>query len=68
MFKWAAGDFAASAEPTVTIGGSTRVAVGGVSYVHAHLTPGRYVVFCMLNDASNRQHIKLGMLKEFTVQ
>lgn len=68
MFKWAAADFAASAEPKVTIGGSTRVVVGGVSFVHARLTPGRYVIFCMLHDRSDRHHIKLGMLKEFTVE
>ena len=54
--------------PTVTIGGSSRLAAGAVSYVHARLSPGQYVLLCMLEDPSHRRHVRLGMVKEFTVR
>ena len=65
LLRWLAG---ATAEPIVTVGGSTRVAVGGMSFVHVNLQRGRYVLLCMLQDRGDRQHVALGMFKEFTVK
>lgn len=67
VLRWAAAGFPSVTEPTLTIGGSTRLSVGQASYIHVNLVPGRYVIYCMLNEARNRQHVTLGMLREFRV-
>lgn len=67
MLGWAAANFPSATEPKLTISGSTRLSVGQASYIHVNLAPGRYVFFCMLHDGKNRQHVKLGMLREFRV-
>ena len=67
VLTWANSGFPRATEPMTTIGGSTRLALGQSSYVHVRLTSGRYVIFCMLHDQADRQHLKLGMLKEIVV-
>lgn len=68
MLRWAEGGFRAAEEPKTTVGGSTRLAVGRASDVRIYFAPGRYVIFCMLHGPGDRQHLKLGMLKELTVE
>ena len=68
VWRWFRGELPDSLEPVTTIGGSTRVATSGVSYMHLPLTPGHYVVYCMLQDQHRRPHVALGMFGELTVE
>jgi len=61
----AAEDPEALADPVV---GMARLGPGGVAYLPADLGPGHYVAYCLITDpASGRQHVEMGMLREFIV-
>jgi uncharacterized cupredoxin-like copper-binding protein len=68
LLRWAEGGFRAEDEPKITVGGTTRLAPGRSSDVRLQLHPGHYVIFCMLHGPAGRQHLRLGMIKELTVE
>jgi hypothetical protein len=37
-------------------------------YFDANLTPGEYVVFCMVTAPDGRSHIEHGMIQQLTVE
>jgi uncharacterized cupredoxin-like copper-binding protein len=68
LLRWAEGGFRAEDEPMTTVGGTTRLAPGRRSDVRLQLEKGRYVIFCMLHGPGGRQHLRLGMIRELTVE
>lgn len=64
---WASRGFD-GAPPMTTVGGTTRLNVGGASLVWLNLAKGRYAIYCMLHGPGDRQHIRLGMIKELIVE
>jgi hypothetical protein len=44
--------------------GMARIGPGEVAYLPVDLTPGAYVAYCLVADATSRQpHVELGMLR-----
>ncbi|HEX8907267.1 MAG TPA: hypothetical protein VF771_20615, partial [Longimicrobiaceae bacterium] len=61
-------DAAAEDPEEAVVGGSTRLAPGGRTFVWLHLTPGRYVVQCPLRTPSRQSHLRRGMIAELEVR
>jgi hypothetical protein len=54
--------------PGLPFGGVSPLAVGGTSYLHMDLGPGRYALICFLPDGKDhRAHFEHGMVPEFQV-
>ncbi len=54
--------------PGLPIGGVSPLRVGGTSYFHAELQPGRYALICFLPGGKDgRQHFTRGMMQEIEV-
>ena len=54
--------------PGLPLGGVSPLAVGGTSYMHADLQPGRYALICFLPDRKDgKAHFEHGMTQEFEV-
>lgn len=49
------------------VGGIAAIAPGMHGYFETTLTPGEYVLFCMVTAADGRSHIEHGMLRQLTI-
>lgn len=63
-------DWSKNPEQVVTpVIGAARMGPGGVAYLPVSLSPGRYVLYCLILQAkSGTMHRALGMFKEITVE
>jgi hypothetical protein len=50
------------------VGGVAAISPGMSVYFDANLTPGEYVVFCMVTAPDGRSHIEHGMIQQLTVE
>lgn len=51
------------------VAGMARLGAGEVAYLPVTLTPGSYVVYCLVADPnSKRQHVELGMMRAIQVK
>jgi hypothetical protein len=49
--------------------GVSRTSPGGLVYLPLALSPGRYVIYCLIvNGKSGIVHMKMGMFKEIIVE
>ena len=55
--------------PFLFVGGMSPIAPGSTEWLRLSLNPGRYVTFCFVIDpATGKPHVMLGMIYPFTVQ
>jgi hypothetical protein len=51
-----------------TVAGMARIGRGQRAYFEATLTPGTYVVYCLIPSADGTPHLERGMVRQITVQ
>ena len=50
------------------VSGLSGITKGQRADVYVNLTPGRYIVMCMMTDAKDgRDHFRHGMMESFTI-
>jgi len=52
-----------------TVAGLARISGNGTAFVPLKLTPGRYMIYCLIPDPkSDQPHVALGMMREIVVR
>ena len=50
------------------VSGTAGLAPGEVNWLHVSLTPGNYLLMCLVEDpATHREHLQLGMIRRLTI-
>jgi hypothetical protein len=68
MITWVHASAPLSAAPFTPAGGMGVIAPGTTSWMLLNLRPGEYVAYCyVLDPATGKRHVNLGMISPFTV-